>query len=107
MVTHHQIARVAIKLHDRRDIHGQGIPARYSGWLARVADYLDEAKRNGHVPVHTDVARQARLLVAGIAGLIDMATTTGNYLSLIDDSIVLTRDRIALIRGARDATAAA
>ncbi len=101
-VAHHQIARVAIKLHHRRDIRQQGIPARYSGWLARTADYLEEAKRNGQVPVSTDVAVHSRLLVAGIAGLIDMATTTGDYLSLVDDSILLTRDRLTLIRGAKE-----
>ncbi|MBG6215317.1 TetR/AcrR family transcriptional repressor of nem operon [Cryobacterium sp. CAN_C3] len=95
---HHPLARVALKLQRSRDVQLDGAPARCNGWIVRVGDYLDEARRDGLIPMDTDVPVQARLLVAGIVGIIEIAFTTGNYLAVIDDCVVVSRDRIDMLR---------
>lgn len=100
-VAHNPLARVALKLQNRQEAQLERAPEKYAGWLARVADYLEEARREGLIPIDTDARMQARLLVAGVVGVVNLAFTAGNFLSLIDDSIVLTSERIALLRTGR------
>lgn len=96
-VAHHQLARVAIKLHHRRELRGDGSPAKYSGWLARISDYPKEAQQIELIAHDTDVPSQARLVIAGVVGLISMASGSGDYFTLVDDTIDLTRDRITVL----------
>ncbi len=48
----------------------------------------------GRVRPGTDLALQARLLVAAEVGLITLASTCGSYLDLLDDVRVATQDRL-------------
>ncbi|UOE43168.1 TetR/AcrR family transcriptional regulator [Agromyces larvae] len=96
-VAHTQLARVAIRLHRRKDVRADGSPDRYSGWLARISDYFEEARQLGQIPEDSDVSYHARLLVAGVAGLLSLATDTNDYLTIVDDARAMVQDRISLI----------
>jgi AcrR family transcriptional regulator len=93
-VAHHQLARVIIRLVRRRDIRDCTNYLAYSGWLARVSDYLEEGRQSGAMPEEVDVTTQSRLLVAGVSGLIQMAVDLGDYRTLVEDALQLTHDRL-------------
>lgn len=101
-VLHSPLARVALKLHDDRDLSAWKSPSKYCGWLARLADYLDEARTVHLVPDQTDSDAEARLLLSGVVGVIQVSLATGNDLSLIEDAVQVTRDRLQIISVGRD-----
>lgn len=96
-VAHHQLARVTLSLRNYREVRSIRRQTPYGGWLTRVTDYLEEARRSSLIPESTDVPRQARLVVAGASGLINMATGSGDYFTLVDDVVQVTRDRIRVL----------
>lgn len=96
-VAHDDLARVALKLHDEPELHHQGSPGRHYGWLTRITDYLDEARRTGLICGDTDVEAESRFIVAGVVGLIAIAMQTANFPSLVVDVATVTRQRVDML----------
>lgn len=96
-VAHDGLARVALKLRDEPELHHQGSPERLFGWLTRITDYLDEARRRGSICGETDVEAEARFMVAGVVGLIALAVHTSDFLFLVVDVATVTRQRIDML----------
>lgn len=93
-VLHNALARVAMRLVDQEICGVQRSAGKFIGWYARLTDYLEEARLAGMIPRTVDSATEARYILCGVVGLIDLAVTTGSYLLLVDDAIQITRDRI-------------
>lgn len=96
-VAHGSLARVALKLHAVPELQHTERSVAYYGWLARISDYLDEARRSALIPAETDTEAESRLIVAGLAGITTLAIQTGDFLSLVTDAVTITRDRIDFI----------
>ncbi|TFD90804.1 TetR/AcrR family transcriptional regulator [Cryobacterium lactosi] len=97
-VVHNGLARVALNLRNEPDLRHQGSPDRFYGWLTRVTDYLDEARRGGLIRRETHVEMEARFIVAGMIGLISLALQTAHFPSLVSDVVAITSQRIDLLR---------
>ncbi|MDG4809427.1 TetR/AcrR family transcriptional regulator [Micromonospora sp. WMMD1120] len=100
-VLYSPLARAAIKLGEQFSGH-KGFSGRLSGWHARLTDYLEEARLKHLISPVTDPTVEARFLLCGIVGLVSVAMETGSRLSLIDDAVQITRDRLAVLRVPRD-----
>jgi TetR/AcrR family transcriptional repressor of nem operon len=97
-VLHNPLARVALKLQDQEAIDAQRPAGTFLGWLARFTDYLEEAQTQGLISSQTDPVTEARYLLSGIVGLITVAQSTGARLTLVDDAIQITRDRLGYLQ---------
>ncbi|MEU5672352.1 TetR/AcrR family transcriptional regulator [Micromonospora sp. NPDC047762] len=96
-VLYSPLARVAIKLGEQFSDH-KGFGGRLSGWHARITDYLEEARLKRLISPTVDPTVEAKFLLCGIVGLVTVAMETGSRLSLIDDAVQITRDRLAGLR---------
>ena len=97
-VLYSPLARVAIKLGDQEFSGHKSLGGCLSGWYARLTDYLEEAQLKHLVSQVVDPTIEARFLLCGIVGLVAVAIETGSRLSLIDDAIQITRDRLSGLR---------
>jgi AcrR family transcriptional regulator len=103
-VMHGRLARAALRLRKEPELGHIAAPEGYSGWLTRISDYLDEARRAGIIAAETNVVVESRYLVVGVIGLIALAMETADFQLLVDDATTITRQRItALIDTARGA----
>jgi TetR/AcrR family transcriptional repressor of nem operon len=100
-VAHGSHARVALKLCEAPELQHAKLSVVYHGWFARIGDYLDEARRTARLPKETDPEAESRLLVAGMVGVTTLAMQTGDFSSLVTDTLTITRQRIDLLRRAR------
>lgn len=96
-MVHGRLARAALRLRAEPELEHLSAPEGYSGWLTRISDYLNEARRAGIISAETDVVTEARLIVAGVIGLITLATERADFQLLTDDAMTITRERIALL----------
>ncbi|MGX1584527.1 MULTISPECIES: TetR/AcrR family transcriptional regulator [Microbacterium] len=94
---HDPLARVSLMLMDRRTDGSPPASPKFSGWLARLTDYLEEAQRKELIAPDADPPREAKYLLSGIIGLAELARDSGAYLRLVEDAVLLTRDRLAHI----------
>lgn len=98
---HSPTGRVALALRYHPDVRSWNAPPLFSGWYARITDYLAEARTHGRVRTATPLQDEARLIVAGVAGLIAVARSTGDVLHLVDDAVRITSDRLHLLKTRR------
>lgn len=105
-VLHDPLARVALTLVEGKCSAVRPGAGKFSGWLARLTDYLEEAQMNGVISSRVDAAREAKYLLCSIVGLIELARDTDAYLTLVEDAVRLTRDRLACIAPRPSPTAA-
>lgn len=96
-VVHTPLARVAMDLQDLEVFRFNRAHGRFAGWLARFADYLDEAKDRGDITAETDTVAEARFLLSGVVGLIAISRSTSSRLTLVDDALKMTSDRLDLL----------
>lgn len=96
-VAHGSLARVALKLGREPELYRQGSPEKYYGWLTRIADYLDEARRAGFIREDTNVETESRFIVAGVIGLTTLAIQTSDFPFLVIDSLTITGHRIDML----------
>lgn len=96
-VMHGRLARAALRLREEPELEHLSAPGGYSGWLTRISDYLDEARRAGTISEETDVVAESRFMVVGVIGLITLAMETADFQLLVDDATTITRQRIALL----------
>ncbi|GAA2615887.1 hypothetical protein GCM10010399_53550 [Dactylosporangium fulvum] len=96
-VLHSPLARVAIKLGE--EVAGdKGFGGRLSGWYVRLTDYLEEARQMCLISPGINPIVEAKFLLCGIVGVVTVAMETGSRLSLVDDAVQITRDRLACLR---------
>jgi TetR/AcrR family transcriptional regulator, transcriptional repressor for nem operon len=97
-VLYSPLARVAIKLDEQEFSGRKGLGGRMSGWYTRLTDYVEEARLKRLISPITDPTTEAKFLLGGIVGLVAVAMETGSRLSLVDDAVRITRDRLAGLR---------
>lgn len=97
-VLHSALARVAMRLVDQEISGVQRSAGKFIGWYTRLTDYLEEARLASLIPRTIDPTTEARYILCGVVGLIDVAMATGSQLSLVDDAVQITRDRIDILR---------
>lgn len=91
-IVHDPVAKAAILLQRVPDMQKCRTPQQYIGWIARIADRLNEARLDGVLNAHTDLGREARRIVSAFVGIIETAMTFGDFMTLVEDvheSVVL------------------
>ncbi|WP_337002756.1 MULTISPECIES: TetR/AcrR family transcriptional regulator [unclassified Microbacterium] len=93
-ILHNPLARVALMLVEQQSSAPHLAAGKFSGWIARLTDYLEEAQSKGLVSSRIDASREAKYLLCGVVGLVELARGTDAYLRLVEDAVQLTRDRL-------------